>query len=54
MKQNLHKCITSNDINMKFGLVTKIDKKTKTTSKKFDDNVMSANRDTIALFQIYD
>ena len=38
---------------MKLGPVTKIDKKNKTTSKKFDDDVMSRNCDVIAIFPIY-
>ena len=38
---------------MKLGPVTKLDKKNKTTSKKFNDNVMSANCDVIVIFLIY-
>ena len=38
---------------MKRGPVTKLDKKNKTTSKKFDDDVMSENCDTIVTFSIY-
>ena len=38
---------------MKLGPVTKLDKKNKTTSKKFDDEVMSANWDVIVIFPIY-
>ena len=38
---------------MKLGPVTKLDKKNKTTSKKFDIYVMSKNCDTIAIFLIY-
>ena len=38
---------------MKLGPVTKLDKKNKTTSKKFDDDVMSKNCDVIATFSIY-
>ena len=37
---------------MKLGPVTKLDKKNKTTSKKFDDNVMLESYDVIAIFQI--
>ena len=37
---------------MKLGTVTKHDKRNKTTSKKFDDNVMSENCDVIVIFQI--
>ena len=38
---------------MKLGQVTKRDKRNKTTSKKFDDDVMSGNCDVIAFFLIY-
>ena len=38
---------------MKLGPVTKIDKRNKTTLKKFDDDVMSANCDVIVIFPIY-
>ena len=38
---------------MKLGPVTKLDKKNKTASKKFDDGVMSENYDVIAIFPIY-
>ena len=33
--------------------ITKFDKKNKTTSKKFDDDVMSPNCDVIVIFPIY-
>ena len=39
---------------MALGLVTKVDKKNKATSKKFHDGVMSANCDVIVTFSIYD
>ena len=38
---------------MKLGPVTKLDKKNKTTSKKSDNNVMSANCVAIVIFSIY-
>ena len=38
---------------MKLRPVTKLDKRNKTTSKKFDDDVMSASCDIIVLFPIY-
>ena len=38
---------------MKLGTETKIDKRNKTTSKKFDDGVMSENCDVIVIFPIY-
>ena len=37
---------------MKLGPETKLDKRNKTTSKKFDDDVMSENCDVIAVFPI--
>ena len=38
---------------MKFGLVSKLDKRNKTTAKKFDDDIMSVNCDKIVIFPIY-
>ena len=38
---------------MKLGPVPKLDKRNKTTSKKFDDDVMSANCDVSVNFPIY-
>ena len=38
---------------MKLRPVAKIDKRNKTTSKKFDDDVMSENCDVIVVFPIY-
>ena len=38
---------------MKLGPVTKLNKKNKTMSKKFDDDVMSENCDVIVIFPIY-
>ena len=38
---------------MKLGPATKLDKRNNTTSKKFDDDVMSENCDVIAIFLIY-
>ena len=38
---------------MKLGPVTKFNKKNKTTSKNFGDNVMLANYDVIVIFPIY-
>ena len=39
---------------MKLGPVTKFDKRTKTTPKKFGHDVMLANWDVIIIFPIYD
>ena len=41
---------TSDDIDMKLGPATKLDKENKTTLKKFDDDFMSANYDIIGFF----
>ena len=38
---------------MKLGPVTKLDKRNKTISKNFDDDVTSENCDVIAIFPIY-
>ena len=38
---------------MKLGPVTKLDKKNKTTSKKFDNDVVSASCDVIVIFPVY-
>ena len=38
---------------MKPGPITKLGKRNKATSKKFDDDVMSTNCDVIVIFQIY-
>ena len=41
IKENCHNFRTSDDIDMKLGPVTKLDKGNKTTSKKIDVDVMS-------------
>ena len=38
---------------MKLEPVTKLDKRNKIISKKFDDDVMSANYNVIVIFQIF-
>ena len=38
---------------MKLGPVTKFDKRNKTPSKKFDDDIMSKYYDVIVIFLIY-
>ena len=38
---------------MKLGPVTKLDKRNKTTSKNFEDEVISENCDVIVIFPIY-
>ena len=50
--KNCHNSTTSNVIDMKLGPATKLDKKYKGTSKKLNDDVMSANWDTsLKIFQ---
>ena len=53
IKENCHNSKTSDDIDMKLGPVTKLDKRYKTTSKKFDNDVISANSDINDIFPIY-
>ena len=48
-----HKSVISDDIDMKLGPITKLDKIKKTTSKKIDDDFMSPNCDVIVIFRIY-
>ena len=38
---------------MELSPVTELDKRNKTTSKKFDDDVMSVNCDVMVIFPIY-
>ena len=51
--QNCHNSRTSDDRDMKLGPVTKLDKRNKTTSKKFDIDVMLENCDVIVNFWIF-
>ena len=53
IKKNCNNSRTSDDIHMKLGLVIKLDNINKTASKKFDDEVMSANCEVIVIFPIY-
>ena len=53
IKRNCHNSSTSDDIGMKLGPVTKLDKGNKATSKIFNDDVISENCDVIAIFSIY-
>ena len=43
MNENCYNSRITNDIDMKIGPVTKIDKRNTTISKKIDDNAMSGN-----------
>ena len=38
---------------MKLGLATKLDKRNKTTSRYFNNDVMSGNFDVIVIFSVY-
>ena len=49
----LHDSRTSDGIDMKLGPVTKLDQRNTSTSKKFDDDVMSASYGVIINFPIY-
>ena len=53
IRRNCHNSRTCHDIDMKRWPVTKLDKKNKTTSKKFDVDVSSENCDVIVIFPIY-
>ena len=53
MKENYHNSRSSDEIDMKFGPVTTRDKRNNVTSKKIDDDVMSANCDVIVFFTIH-
>ena len=53
IKENCHNSRTSNDIDIVLGPVTKLDKRNKTTSKKYDDDVKSGNCDVIFIFRIF-
>ena len=48
-----HNSRTSDDIDIKLGPVTKLDKRNKTTSKKVDDDVIAKNCDVFVIFSIY-
>ena len=50
IKKNCHNSRTSDDIYIKLGAVTKIDKRNKTPSKKSDEDVMSEKYDAIGIF----
>ena len=53
IKENCHNFRTSNDIDMKLGPVTTLDKRNKKTSKHFNDDVILENYDVIIIFPIY-
>ena len=49
MKVNCHNSRTSDDIDLKFGPVTKLDKRNK-TAQRLGNNIMSAKCDVIVIF----
>ena len=53
MKENCHNSRTSDDIDMKLGPATKPNKRNKTMSEIFNDNVMLENCAVIIIFPIY-
>ena len=53
INKNCHNSRTSNDIDMKLGPVTKLDRKNMGTPKQFDDDAASANYSVIVIFPIY-
>ena len=53
IKKNCYNSRTSDDIDTKYGPMTKPDKGNKTTSKKFDYDVISTNFYVIIIFPIY-
>ena len=52
LQKNCHDSRTSNDIDMKLGPVIKLDKRNTETSKKLDDDVLSANYDAIVIIRL--
>ena len=52
-KQNCPNSRTSDDIDMKLGPVTILDKKNKAMSKKFDNGIILENCDVTVIFPIY-
>ena len=53
LKENCYNSRTNDDIYMKLGPAIELDKKNKTTSKEFGDEVMSKNYDVIVIFRIF-
>ena len=54
IKENCHNSRTSDNIDMKLGAVTKVNKRNKKASKKFEDDVMLEKCDVIVIFLIFD
>ena len=53
INENCHNSRTNHDNNMNLGPVTKLDRKNRVTSKKFNIDVMSSNCDVIFFIPIY-
>ena len=53
IKENCHYSRMSNDIDMELGPVTKLDKRNTATSKKIDDDIITANCDVIVVFLVF-
>ena len=53
IKENYHNSRIIDDIGMKLGPATKVDKRNKATLKKIDDDVSLANFGDILIFTIY-
>ena len=53
IKENYHNARTRDDIDMNVRAVTKLDKRNRTTSRKFDHDAMLANCDVIVIFIIF-
>ena len=53
IKGNCHNSRTSDDIDTKLGPVAKLDKKNKTKSKKFGNDVITSNCYVIVILPIY-
>ena len=53
LKENCHNSRTSDDIDIKLGPVTKLDKRNKIMSKNSDGDIMSENCDIIVIFQVF-
>ena len=53
IKENCRNSRTGDDIDMKLGPVNKLEKRNKTTAKKFEFDVMSENCDVSVMFRIF-
>ena len=53
MNKNCHNSRTSNDIDIKLGTLSKLEKRSTIKSKEFDDDVILTNYDPIIIFLIY-